>query len=61
MNEPPVKNGIPVKLSPRSIVVRTNLDYKKHYKLVVGIYCKVHYEPDPSSKTPPCTHESIDL
>ena len=60
MNTFPDKDGILEKLSPRDIVVRTNLDLKI-CKLVVGTYCEVHYEPDPSNTMTPKTHGAIDL
>ena len=61
MNAFPIKNGILNKLSPRAIVVRTNLYWKQDCKLVVGTYCEVHYEPDPSNTMTPKTHGAIDL
>ena len=61
LNAFPVKNGILDKISPRSIVVRTNSDFKKHWKLDVRTYCEVHDEPGPSNTMVAITHEAIDL
>ena len=59
MNAFPVKNVISDKLSPMSIVVRANLYWKNHYKMVVRKYCEVHNEPEHSNNMTPQLHESI--
>ena len=56
LNTFPVKNVISEKISPRVIVVRTNLDWGRQFKLVVGRYCKIHDEPYPSNTRTPRTH-----
>ncbi|KAL7460882.1 LOW QUALITY PROTEIN: hypothetical protein ACHAXS_001318, partial [Conticribra weissflogii] len=45
LNAFPVKNGISDCFSPREIVLRQKLDYKKHCKVPFGSYCEVHDEP----------------
>ena len=54
-----VKNGISQEFSPRSIVVRTKLSWKKHCCIKVGDYAEVHNEPDPNNTISPCTHPEI--
>ena len=49
------------KLAPSAIVVRTNLYWEKHCKLVVRTYYELHDEPDPSNTMTPKTHVAIAL
>jgi hypothetical protein len=61
LNAFPVKTGISSCFSPRDLLVRWKLDYKKHCRVLPGSYCKVHDEPSPSNTMVPCTHEAIAL
>ncbi len=42
-------------------MIRLKADFKKHYRVLFGSYCKVHDEPDPSNTMEPRTHEAIAL
>jgi len=59
LNVFPVCNGISKKYSPRSIVIRNKLSWKKHCKVLFSTYCEIHVEPDPSNDMKPRTHERI--
>ncbi len=61
LNAFPVKTGISSTYSPRVILVRWWLDYKKHCQVLPGTYCKVHDEPEPSNSMVGCMHEGIAL
>ncbi|KAL7538669.1 hypothetical protein ACHAXR_008718 [Thalassiosira sp. AJA248-18] len=61
LNAFPVKNGISTKYSPRELILRWKMDYKKHCRVVVGSYCEVHDEPSPSNTMVSRTHEGIAL
>ncbi len=56
-----VKTGILSIYSPRELLVRWCLDYKKHCKVLPGTYCKVHDKPVPSNTMMARTHEGIVL
>ena len=49
LNAFPVNNGISTKYSPRELILRWRMDYKKHCRVEVGTYCEVHDKPDPSN------------
>ena len=57
----PIKNGISESILSKEIMDRTDLDCKKHCKLVVGKYCEIYDKPDPSNTTIPRTPEAIAL
>jgi hypothetical protein len=61
LNTFPVKSGISSTFSPRKLLVRWKLDYKKHCRVLPGTYCEVHDEPSPLNTMTPCTHEAIAL
>jgi hypothetical protein len=43
----PTKGGVSDTLSPKTIMSREMLDYKKHLSLQLGQYCQVHEEENP--------------
>ena len=45
----PSKSGVSQTLSPRVIVLRHRLDFKKHCRAPFGSYCKAHDEPTPTN------------
>jgi len=49
LNAFPSKSGISETLSPREIVLRHKLDFKKHCKAPFGSYCEAHNEPAPTN------------
>ena len=49
LNAFPTKSGVSETLSPREIVMRHTLDFKKHCKAVFGSYCETHDEPAPTN------------
>ena len=49
LNAFPSKSGISETLSPRKIVLRHKLDFKKHCKAPFGSYCEAHNEPAPTN------------
>jgi hypothetical protein len=49
LNAFPSKSGISETLSPRKIVLRHNLDFKRHCRAPFGSYCKAHDEPEPTN------------
>jgi hypothetical protein len=61
LNAFPVNNGISTKYSPRELLLRWKMDYKKHCRVEVGTYCEVHDEPNPSNTMIRRTHEAIAL
>ena len=61
MNAFPVKSGISQTFSPRELLVRWRLDYKKHCRVLPGTYCEVHDEPVPTNTMTARTHEAIAL
>ena len=61
MNAFPVKSGISKTFSPRELLLRWRLDYKKHCRVDPGTYCEVHDEPVPTNTMMPRTHEAIAL
>jgi hypothetical protein len=61
LNTFPVKSGVSAEHSPRAIVVRTNLDYKKHCRIIFGSYVEAHDKPDATNSMIPRTHECIAL
>ena len=61
LNTFPVKGGVSLIYSPWELLVRWHLDYKKHCRVLPGIYCKVHDEPLPSNTMVPRMHEGIAL
>ena len=56
-----VCSGISSTHSPREVMVRWKLDYKRHCRVVPGTYCEVHNEPMPSNTMAPRTHAAISL
>jgi hypothetical protein len=61
LNTFPVKTGISSTYLPQEILVRWQLDYKKLCRVLLGTYCKVHDEPDPSNSMVGRTHKGITL
>jgi hypothetical protein len=61
LNVFPVHSGISAMHSPRELMVRWKLDYKRHCQVVPGTYCEVHNEPMPSNTMAPRTHAAIEL
>jgi hypothetical protein len=61
MNAFPVKSGISQTFSPRELMVRWRLDYKKLCRVEPGSYCEVHDEPVPTNTMTAQTHECIAL
>jgi len=61
MNAFPVKSGVSDKISPRELLLRWRLNYKKHCRVEPGTYCEVHDEPTPTNTMTPQTHEAIAL
>ncbi len=61
LNAFPVKMGISSTYLSPEILVRLQLDYKKHCQVLPRTYCKVHDEPDPSNSMVGHTHEGIAL
>ncbi len=50
LNAFPLKNsGVSANLSPRELVIRHKLDFKKHCRAQFGSYCEVHDEPVPTN------------
>jgi hypothetical protein len=61
LNAFPVKTGVSAIYSPRELLVRWCLEYKKHCRVLPGTYCKVHDEPLPSNTMVPWMHKGIAL
>jgi hypothetical protein len=61
INAFPVRTGISTTYSPRELLLRWRLDYKKHCRVLPGTYCEVHDEPVPTNTMTIRTHEGIVL
>jgi hypothetical protein len=61
MNAFPVKSGVSDKISPRELLLRWRLNYKKHCRVEQGTYCEVHDEPIPTNTMASRTHVAIAL
>jgi hypothetical protein len=61
LNAFPVKTVISSKYSPRELLIRWRMDYKKHYRVFPGTYCEVHNEPVLLNTMKPRMHEAIAL
>ncbi len=61
MNAFPVKSGISQMFLPRELLVRWQLDYKKHCRVPPGTYCEKHDKPKPTNTMAWWTHEGIAL
>ena len=61
MNAFPVKSRVSDKISPRELLLRWQLNYKKHCRVEPGTYCEVHDEPTPTNTMAPQTHAAIAL
>jgi hypothetical protein len=59
LNMFPVWNRVSIVYSPRKLLARWRMDYKKHCHVVSGTYCKVHDEPSPFNMIAAHTHEAI--
>jgi hypothetical protein len=59
LNAFPAKSGVSGTYSPRELLVRWKLDYKKHCRVLPGTYCKAHNKPVPSNTMTPRTHKCI--
>ncbi|KAL7463813.1 hypothetical protein ACHAXS_004166 [Conticribra weissflogii] len=46
LNALPNKNGVSAEYSPREIVVRQAVNYKKHCQVPFGVYCEVFEDQD---------------
>ncbi|KAL3796182.1 hypothetical protein ACHAW5_005865 [Stephanodiscus triporus] len=53
--------GVSQMFSPRELLLRWRLDYKKHCRVEPGTYCEVHDEPVPTNTMTPCMHKAIAL
>ena len=49
------------KYSPREIVTGQHLDFKKHFRVVYGLYVEDHDDPNRTNNMSPRTHECISL
>jgi hypothetical protein len=61
LNAFPVKTGILSKFSPCELLVRWQMDYRNHCRVLPGSYCKVHDELVLSNTMEPRTHETTAL
>jgi hypothetical protein len=61
MNAFPVKLGISQTFSPRELLIRWWIDYKKHCCVMPGTYCEVHDEPVPTNTMVARTNKAIAL
>ena len=62
LNAFPLKNsGVSANLSPRELVIRHKLDFKKHCRAQFGSYCEVHDEPVPTNSMTSRTTPAIVL
>ena len=59
LNAFPVKSGISSMFWPLELLVRWQLDYAKHCRVLPGTYCEARDEPSPSNTMVACTHETI--
>jgi len=59
LNAFPVKSGISQTISPRELLMRWHLDYKKHCRVQPGTYCEVHDELVPTNTMAWRTHKAI--
>ncbi len=59
LNAFPVKMGISAIYSPQELLVRWQLDYKKHCQVLPGTYCKVHDKPVPFNTMTAHMHKCI--
>jgi hypothetical protein len=59
LNAFPVKDGISATYSPQELLVRWQMDYSKHCRVLPGTYCEVHDEPSSSNTMMPQTHKAI--
>ena len=51
LNAFPVRSSVSTTYSPRELVMRRKLDYKKHCQVLPGSYCEVQDEPVPTNTT----------
>ena len=51
LNNFPTKNGVSDRFSPREIILRHKLNYKKHCRAPFGSYCEVHEDNSPTNST----------
>jgi hypothetical protein len=61
LNAFPIKSGTSGTYSPRELILRWRLDYKKHCRVLPETYCEVHDEPVPTNTMAWRTHECIAL
>ncbi|KAL7472774.1 hypothetical protein ACHAXS_013136 [Conticribra weissflogii] len=61
LNAVPNKNGVSSDYSPREIVVRQKLDYKKHCRVPFGAYCKVFEDRERTNTMASRTRPAISL
>lgn len=61
LNAFPVKSWVSTTLSPWELIIRQNLDFKKHCRSPFGTYCEVHDELTPTNGMESRTHEAICL
>ncbi len=61
LNRFPVRTGVSDRFSPQKLLVRWQIDYKKHCRVLPGTYCEIHDEPDPLNSMVAWTHEGIAL
>ncbi|KAL7466255.1 hypothetical protein ACHAXS_006545 [Conticribra weissflogii] len=61
LNAIPNRNGVTQQFSPREIVVRQQVDYKKHCQVPFGAYCEVFEDRDQTNTMASCTRGAISL
>ncbi len=59
LNTFPVRTGISNRFSPQELLVRWQLNYKKHCWVLPGTYCKIHDEPYTSNSMVAWTHKGL--
>jgi hypothetical protein len=59
LNSFPVKDGISAAFPPWELLVRWQMDYSKHCRVLLGTYCEVHDKPSPSNTMTPQMHKGI--
>ena len=61
LNDLPDKDWISQKYSPRKMVTKWNLEFKKQQKVVLGSYMEAHDNPNIINKIPPNTDDYITI
>ena len=61
LNAFPVKSGVSDTFSPREVLLRWEMDAKKHCRVLPSSYCEVQDNPNPFNTTVNRTHKGISL